>query len=97
MSTVSGPGKKEKAKVFEMILCSPGMAEDCKISFKISRQNALLLARLIETGILSSKEILGDDIFSLIPEGSSAEFKVIHEEILKKTGLTEFYEKMKDI
>lgn len=97
MNTVSGTGIKEKAKLIEMILCSPGMAENCKLSFKISRQNALLLARLIETGILSSKEISGDDIFSLIPEGAAAELKVIHEEILSKTGLTEFYEKMKDI
>lgn len=95
MSSVGGPGKKEKSKVFEMILCSPGMAETCKISFKVTRQNVLVLSRLIEAGILDSKNIFEDDILGSLPPESVTEFKAIHEEILKKAGLADFYEKLK--
>lgn len=89
--------KKEKSKLFEMVLSSPGMAESCKIGFKISRQNVLVLARLIESGILENKTVSEDDILGALPESSVAEFKAIHEEVLKKSGLTEFYEKLKSL
>ena len=95
MSIVGTSGKKEKSKVFEMILCSPGMAESCKMSFKITRQNVLVLSRLIEAGILNSKNLFEDDILNSLPEESIAEFKLVHEEILKKAGLADFYEKLK--
>ncbi len=97
MSTVGPSGKKEKSKVFEMILCSPGMAESCKISFKITRQNVLMLGRLIEAGILNSKNSFEDEILGSLPEESVGEFKTIHEEILKKAGLADFYEKLKSL
>lgn len=97
MSSVTSIGKKEKSKVFETVLSSPGMAESCKISLKITRQNVLLLSRLIEAGILNSKGILEDEILDALPEASAAEFKTIHEEILKKAGLTDFYEKLKSL
>lgn len=87
--------KKEKAKLFETVFSSPGMSDYCKISLKISRQNILLLGRLIETGIINPQSRLGDEIFSSLSEKSTEEFKTIHEEILKKSELTEFYEKLK--
>lgn len=93
MSTV----KKEKSKVFEMVLSSPGMTEQCKISFKISRQNVLVLAKVIESGILESKSDSEDEILGSLPENAVSDFKMIHEEILKKSGLTEFYEKLKSL
>jgi hypothetical protein len=95
MTTVKVSTKDEKSKVFEMILCSPGMSENCKIVLQLSRQNVLLLGRLIETGILNSKGNFEDEILSALPEASAEEFKVIHEEILKKSGLSDFYEKLK--
>jgi hypothetical protein len=95
MSSGVSNGKKEKSKLFEMILCSPGMAEHCKISFKITRQNILVLSRLIEAGILNRKESFEDEILGSFSEGSILEFKAIHEEILKKGGLVDFYEKLK--
>lgn len=93
MSTV----KKEKSKVFEMVLSSPGMTEQCKISFKISRQKVLVLAKVIESGILESKSVSEDEILGSLAENSVSDFKMIHEEILKKSGLTEFYEKLKTL
>ena len=55
----------------------------------------LLLGRLIEAGILSGNANFEDEILSALPEASAGEFKIIHEEILKKSGLTDFYEKLK--
>jgi hypothetical protein len=97
MSTVVSSVKKEKSKVFEMVLSSPGMSESCKISLKLTRQNVLLLARLIEAGILNSNNIFDDEILESLPEGSASEFKAVHDEILRKAGLTEFYEKLKSL
>lgn len=86
---------KEKIKIFETVLSSPGMNEKCKINLMISRQNILLLGRLIETGLLIEKKSFEDEIISSLPKESLEEFKGIHEEILKKAELTEFYEKLK--
>lgn len=97
MSNVVASSKKEKSKVFEMVLSSPGMSETCKIVLQISRQNVLLLARLIESGILGTTGNFDDEILTALPNESAAEFRLIHEEILKKSGLTDFYEKLKSL
>jgi hypothetical protein len=87
--------KKEKAKIFETVLSSPGMSEKCKIILQLSRQNILLLGRLIEAGLLSEGQQLNDEIINALPKESLEEFRSIHEEILKKGSLTEFYERLK--
>ena len=71
------------------------MGEKCKINLIISRQNIVLLGRLIEAGLLSEKNNLEDEIIASLPPGSLDEFKIIHEEILKKAELTDFYERLK--
>ena len=88
---------KEKSKVFQTILSSPGMNEKCKINLMMSRQNILLLSRLIEAGLLTDKNPFTDEIIAALPEGSLAEFRTIHEEILRKSELTEFYECLKSL
>lgn len=94
MSTVTG-SKKEKVRVFEMLLASPGMQENCKINLLVSRQNALVLCRLIEVGLMGEKQIFEDEILGALPGGIVADFKGIHEEVLKRAGLSDFYEKLK--
>ena len=93
MSNVS----KEKSTIFQTILSSPGMSEKCKINLTISRQNILLLSRLIEAGLLSDKNSFEDEIIEALPAESFEEFKGIHEEILRKGNLTEFYNRLKAI
>lgn len=88
---------KEKSKIFETILSSPGMNEKCKIVLLLSRQNILLLSRLIETGLLSDQQNFKDEIISVLTKESLEEFKTLHEEILRKSDLTEFYEKLKSL
>ena len=95
MKNVSTTTSKEKSKIFQAILSSPGMGEKCKISLAISRQNILLLSRVIEAGLLSENNLFEDEIIEALPKDSLSEFKLIHEEILKKGALTEFYERLK--
>lgn len=95
MSTVKISLKEEKSRVFEMVLSSPGMAENCKIVLQLSRQNVLLLSRLIEAGILSGNGSFADEFLINLSEETVGQFKNVHEEILKKSGLTDFYEKLK--
>ena len=89
--------KKEKFKIFETVLSSPGMSEKCKIVLLLSRQNILLLSRLIEAGLLTEEQKVDDVIINAVPKESLEEFKIIHQEILKKGNLTEFYERLKFI
>jgi hypothetical protein len=95
MSNVPTIEKKEKSKIFETVLSSPGMTEKCKVVLMLSRQNILLLSRLIEAGLLTEKQQFDDEIISALSKESVEEFKTIHQEILKKGDLTEFYERLK--
>ena len=88
---------KEKSKIFETVLSSPGMNQKCKINLVMSRQNVLLLSRLIEAGLLTDQQDIDDEIINALPKESLEEFKTVHEEILKKSNLTEFYEKLKSL
>jgi hypothetical protein len=97
MSSETSTIKKEKARIFDMILNSPGMADECKLNLKITRKNALLLGRLIESGLLTAKKEMEDDFLVSLNEMTQADFKLIHEEILKRAGLTEFYKNLKEI
>jgi hypothetical protein len=97
MSTAATPVSKEKSKIFETILSSPGMNEKCKLVMQVSRQNILLLARLIESGLLVKNQGFDDEIIAVLPMESQAAFKELHAEILSKGGLTEFYEKLKSL
>ena len=96
MSNVT-TAKQEKAKVFQTIFSSPGMSEKCKINLVVSRQNILLLSRLIEAGLLADKNRLDDEIIAALPDGSLEDFKVIHEEILRKGDLAEFYQHLRSL
>ena len=94
MSTVAS---KEKSKILETILSSPGMNEKCKVILHLSRQNVLILGRLIEAGLLTKESSFEDEIFQVLPKESTDEFRQIHEEILKKSELTEFYGRLKSL
>lgn len=94
---MSSAVNKEKAKVFETILSSPGMNEKCKLVLQVSRQHIILLGRLIETGLLSGKTELNDELISLLSKDAIEEFKIIHEEMLKKAELTDFYQRLNSL
>ena len=88
---------KEKSKIFETVLSSPGRNEKCKIVLMLSRQNILLLNRLIQAGLLTDQQAINDEIIAALPKESIEEFKTIHEELLRKSDLTQFYERLKSL
>ncbi len=94
---MSNAVNKEKAKVFETILSSPGMSEKCKVVLQVSRQHIILLGKLIENGLLSEKNELNDELITLLSKDAIEEFKVIHEELLKKAELTDFYQRLNSL
>lgn len=83
-------------KVYETILCSPGMNETVRIDIKLDRKTILLLNSVIERG-LSVKESSKDDIIGLVSEECVGELKAFSDECLKKAGLGELSEKIKGL
>ena len=92
MSNVANAG--ERVKIFEMLLSSPGMNERCKISLSPSRQTILLLNRIVESGLQKGDEG-GDHFLSHLTPETLSEVKSMAEEMLKKGGLVEFYDRLK--
>jgi hypothetical protein len=86
----------EAAKVFETMLCAPGMNEVVKIDLKISRKNVLLLSNVIERG-LSDKEDDKSSLLASIPKESMQELAGIAEDCLQKASLSEFNDKLKSL
>lgn len=86
--------EKERAKVYEVLLCSPGMIESVKVNFQMSRKEIFLLSRVIEAGLSSST---ADGMTSLIGEESRQAYRAVVEDILKKAGLSDFVEKLKHL
>ncbi len=81
-------------KVYETLLCSPGMNEAVKIDVKINRKTVLLLNSVIENG-LNKDAVQTSELLELVPQEDIAELKSFGEECLKKAGLSELNEKMK--
>jgi hypothetical protein len=67
------------------------MNENCKIVLLLSRQNILLLCRLIEAGLMNEKGNFDDEILNALPKDGLEEFKLLQEEILRRAELTDFY------
>lgn len=95
MSSGTIQGGREKSLMFETILCSPGMAEKCKISLTLTRQKILVFCRLIEACLIEGKKNFDDEILAALPKENVEEFRMLHEEILSKADLTDFYKKLK--
>jgi hypothetical protein len=95
MSSVNSAKNSERAKIFETVLSSPGMKETCKIVLSPSRQTILLLCHLIEQGIENKEGNAPDEMLSFMPSESRNELKLIVDEMLKKSGLVEFYQRLK--
>lgn len=97
MSSANNAKSSERGKIFETVLSSPGMGETCKIVLSPSRQTVLLVSRLIEQGLTNKEASGGDEILSFLPSESLNELKQLSEEMLKKAGLVEFYQRLKQL
>jgi hypothetical protein len=83
-------------KVYETLLCSPGMNEAVKIDVRANRKAILLLSSVIENG-LNKDGGHGGELLELVPAEDINELKVFADECLKKAGLTELNEKVKSL
>ncbi|MBW4888914.1 hypothetical protein KXQ82_04280 [Mucilaginibacter sp. HMF5004] len=84
------------SKVYETLLCSPGMNEAVKIDVKVNRKVILLLSSVIENG-LNKNAGQFSELMEMIPQDDLNELKLFGEECLKKAGLTELSEKMRTL
>ena len=97
MSSGANEKLSSRTKIFETILSSPGMQESCKIVLNPTRQTILVLARMIENYMEKGEGKEKDELISFLPETSLNELKSISEELLKKGGLVDFYEHLKQL
>jgi hypothetical protein len=97
MNSVAKEPLNNRSKIFETILSSPGMQEPCKIVLNPTRQTILVLARLIENAMMKGEEKERDEMISFLPQTSLDDLKSITEELLKKGGLVDFYEHLKQL
>ena len=87
---------KELTKIYDLALNGPGMAEEFKLSFPVSRRHLLLFCLLVENGINPAKE-KAEELAALLSKDTQQELAALIPEILKKggPGLYEFYERLK--
>jgi hypothetical protein len=85
--------KEVVTKIFETLLCTPGMNDNVKIELKLSRRNILLLTSVIERGLSEDNEQLP----VVLSEKVQEEISAIPAELLQKAGLTEMSEKLKSL
>jgi hypothetical protein len=88
---------KDVARVYDTLLCIPGMNEAVKIDVKINRKTVLLLHSVIERGLTAKDEEQSQGLLELIPKETVEELKEFSEECLKRAGLTELSTKIKDL
>jgi hypothetical protein len=86
----------DAAKVFDTILCTPGMSENVRIDVKISRKSILLLNSVIERG-LTVTDTEKASLLSSFPEDTFSELTAFAEECLKKSNLSSLHEKLKGL
>ena len=84
------------SKVYETLLCSPGMKEAVKIDIKIDRKTVLLLSSVVDNA-LAKEGSSEQELLKLVPSDEAEELRRFSEECLKKAGLSELNEKMKTL
>lgn len=82
-------------KVYDTLLCSPGMNDAVKIDAKISRKTVLLLNNVIEQQLKAGVSESGAGQY--LPPEALEELTGFAEDCLKKAGLSELYTKIKEI
>jgi len=87
---------KELKQLYDLFLSVPGMNEAVKIDLTITRKNALLLAQVIQKGLLK-EEGGNEELLGVISKESQEELGTIAAEFLQKAGLVELNEKLRQL
>ena len=84
------------ARVYDTILCMPGMNDTVKIDIKISRRNVLLLYQVIERGLTAKDaDNKSSSLLDIVPKETLHELTSLGDDCLKKAGLAELSDKLK--
>ena len=76
---------REMTKIYDLVLNGPGMSEEFKLSFPVSRRHLLLFCLLVENGINPVKE-KAEELAALLSKETQQELAALVPEILKKGG-----------
>jgi len=88
--------RNDVARIYETVLCMPGMNENVKVNLQTTRKNLLLLNKVIERGLNTKEpEDRSVSILDIIPKESLQELSGIAAELLNKSGLSEMNEKLR--
>jgi hypothetical protein len=87
----------EVAKVYDTVLSIPGMNETVKLNVHISRRNVLLLNRIIERGLTAKDSDKANSLMDVFSKESLQELAAFSDECLKKAGLVDLNEKLKEL
>lgn len=85
--------ENEMTKVYDAILCAPGMSDVVKIDLKPSRKTILLLKQLVASFNGKKKDDKSTLLTNVSPE-SLVELEEFINGCLEKAGLVEFSEKL---
>jgi len=89
--------KNDVAKFYDTLLSIPGMNELIKLNIQISRKNVLLLTRIIEHGITGKDSDKAGSLMDIFPNESLQELGSFSAECLKKAGLADLNDKLKEL
>ena len=88
--------KSDVTRIYDTVLCIPGMNENVKINLQTTRKNLLLLHKVIERGLHGKDtEDKSVNILDIIQPEVLQELGAIAIELLDKSGLAEMNEKLK--
>ena len=86
--------KTDVAKIYETVLSIPGMNDNVKMSFSISRKNVLLLSKIIERGLSVKDPDDNSGLLEVIAKEIIQELQTLPAELLEKAGLTAMNQKL---
>ncbi len=88
---------KDVTTIYETLLSSPGMNDTVKIDLRVPRKNILFLVRVIQLGLSLKGQTQKGDLINIISNETGEELIESTAEILRKSGLTELYDKLNSL
>jgi len=87
----------ELGRVYETLLCIPGMNENVKVDLRISRTMVLLLTQVIQRGISLKDNEKPQGLLDTVSPEAIRELEELSVDCLSKAGLTELNEKLQKL
>ena len=88
---------KDLSIVYEALLAPDTMSTAVKITFNITRKQALVLAKVIEIGLSVQQESGQAGILSVVDASELTKLQGLSADLLKKAGLTEMMDKLNSL